>query len=164
MTAISNTSPLILFAKVGRLNLLRAVFDEILVPAAVREEIVFAGGTRAGAAAVADATWIETRRLAQPVPDWLQMRRVNRGEAEAIALALELDTDIPVLLDDRQARLAARDRGLNLLGSGGALVLAKERGLIVSVRFELDRLRAAGLYLGNTAYQSVLILAGEADR
>jgi hypothetical protein len=53
---------------------------------------------------------------------------LDAGEAEAIALAAELGA--PVILDDRPARRRARALGLQVTGSAGVLVVAKEDGFI----------------------------------
>lgn len=55
MPAVSNRSPLIVYAKIGRLALLRAVFGEVLAPPGVHDEVVPAGVGRPGAAEVRDA-------------------------------------------------------------------------------------------------------------
>ena len=87
--------------------------------------------------------------------------QLDPGEAEAIALAIELGTRGPVLLDDRKARRVASSIGLIVLGSAGVLLAAKQVGLIRSVRPVLDNLRTAGLYLSEPAYRRVLVRAEE---
>ena len=74
------------------------------------------------------------------------------GEREAIALALETAADL-VVLDDQAGRRLARARGLQVTGTVGVLVEARARGLLPALRPELDRLRAAGLWLAEAFYQ-----------
>ncbi len=62
MPAVSNSSPLILYAAIGRLELLRETYDEIAVPPAVWREVVAAGTGRAGASEVAQSSWIRQRQ------------------------------------------------------------------------------------------------------
>jgi predicted nucleic acid-binding protein len=86
---------------------------------------------------------------------------LGAGEAEVIALALEIDEAPLIVLDDGPGRRAARERGLDIVGTAGLLVLAKEAGLLPAVRPVLDELVAAGLFLGGPAYRDVLSAAGE---
>ena len=86
---------------------------------------------------------------------------LDLGEAEVIALAIERGGFESVLLDDRDARRVARERGLAVAGSAGVLVLAKDRGVLPEVRPTLDQLRSASLYLSDAAYLEALAAAGE---
>lgn len=161
MAAVSNRSPLILYSRIGELDLLHRVFEEILIPPAVRQEVLVSGAERAGTDAIAAASWIVEQTLAGPRVGVRRFGSLDIGEAEAIALALDLGGKVTVLLDDRAARRTARSRRLRVLGSGGVLGLAKELGLIPAVRPHLDRLKAAGLYLSDTAYAEILAQSGE---
>ncbi|HLH26264.1 MAG TPA: DUF3368 domain-containing protein [Chloroflexota bacterium] len=161
MAVVSDSSPLILYSAIRRLDLLHAIFDEVVVPAAVYAEVVTGGGGRPGAPEVPGTAWISRRplvnsRLISPL-----LATLGLGEAEAIGLALELGGGIPVLMDDSAGRHIARARGLRVLGSAGVLVEAKTTGLIVRVRPVLDELRTAGLWLGAGAYRTLLALAQE---
>ncbi|MGI8551191.1 MAG: UPF0175 family protein [Dehalococcoidia bacterium] len=55
-----------------------------------------------------------------------------------------------------------QERNLRIIGCGGVLLLAKNLGMIDTVRSELDRLRATGLYLSDVIYRGILVRAGEA--
>lgn len=160
MTAVSNSSPLILYSSIGQLELIERLFSDILVPPAVWREVVTDGSGRVGARELQQASWI--RR--QPLPD-LEMPRalsaLHSGEREAIALASSLRPGIPIILDDRRARRLARDVGLVVIGSGGILVLAKRAGLITSIRPALFDLMSAGLFLSEAAVRELLEVAGE---
>ncbi|HEY7066931.1 MAG TPA: DUF3368 domain-containing protein [Chloroflexota bacterium] len=163
MATISNSSPLILYAyaRIGRLELLRQVFTELLVPAAVYDEVTVKGVGRPGAAAVAAAGWIRPQAvLNRQTVDALQ-GELDPGEAEVIALAAEIHGQVTAILDDRIGRRLAHERHIEMLGSAGVLLVAKQRGVISLVRPILDELRAAGLRLGEQAYRRVLSDAGE---
>jgi predicted nucleic acid-binding protein len=158
---VGDASPLILYAAVGRLELLHQLFGEVVVPPAVWSEVTSGGVGRPGAQEVAGASWIrEQSPLRSPAAHGLP-GDLDAGEAEAIALALEATDPVVVLIDDRDGRRTATERGLTVVGSAGILVLAKRRGLLAAVRPVLDQLRAAGLYLGEPVYGSVLQEAGE---
>ena len=162
MAVISNSSPLILYARIGRLDLLPALFNEVIVPVAVHDEIVAAAPGRAGASAVDTAPWITVRAVAAPDQMPEALAELGRGEAEALALALEAHARLPVLLDDRKGRHAAVQLGIQVYGSAGMLVVAKERGLVAALQPVLDELRRAGLYLSESVRQRLLALADEA--
>lgn len=160
MPAVSDSSPLILYAGIDRLNLLHEVFGDVFVPTAVWDEVVTAGADRRGVA-IARMPWIHCRALALRSFAGTLLGELGLGEAEAISLAMELSGPVPILLDDRKGRRFARDFGLPLIGSAGVLVLAKDRGLIPAVRPLLGQLRGSGLYLSDAATVELLTLAGE---
>jgi predicted nucleic acid-binding protein len=90
-----------------------------------------------------------------------QQGDLDRGEAETIARALELDSDL-VLMDEEEGRHTARRFGLRVIGVVGVLLDAKSDGVIEAVRPYLDALRqTAGFYLGDAVYGHALSLAGE---
>lgn len=160
MTAVSNSSPLILFARIGRLDLVSSLFGEILVPPVVWDEVVANAVGRAGEREVREAEWV--RR--QPLPGSAiakQFAGLDPGEAEALTLVASMDIDTPILLDDRQARRVAKSSGLYVIGSGGILGRAKEAGLIPAITPSLTELRAAGLFLSERAVQELLDFADE---
>jgi predicted nucleic acid-binding protein len=90
-------------------------------------------------------------------------RDLDRGEAETIALALELGADL-TLLDEREGRHAAQLLGLRVVGVVGILLEAKANGTIHTIRPHLRALRqTAGFYLSEPLYQHALSMAGEGD-
>ncbi len=119
----------------------------------------------------------EGRRRSIPLPDptalpWLTIRSVrdrtlmplvtNLGDGEIEVLALGLETpEALLILDDRRARRQALALGLQVSGTLGILLLAKERGVLEAVTPVMDRLEALGFRLGPETRQSVLELASE---
>jgi predicted nucleic acid-binding protein len=146
MMAVSNASPLIVFARVGRLDLLGEMYSTVLVPPAVWREVAEAGA-RPGAAAIARAAWLQRRSVAAP-RTVIQgtARRLGPGESEAIALANEFAGSVPLLLDDLKGRRVALELGLPVVRSAGVLVAAKDLELI-AVRPLLEDLRNSDLHL-----------------
>jgi predicted nucleic acid-binding protein len=161
MPAVSDSSPLILYAKIGRLDLVETVYNEVFVPPEVWSEVVHRGGGRPGAVAVASADWIHAAPLTDPALANSLAEQVGRGEAEAIALALQMPHGTAILLDDQKGRTVARLRGLQVIGSGGLLVIAKQSGLIEAVRPLLSDLRTAGLYLSDGTMRELLSMVSE---
>ncbi len=107
------------------------------------------------------AEWVRVKSASnRPLVDALRLD-LDFGEAESIALALELKADL-VLLDEQAGRYAAQHFSLRVMGVVGLLVRAKKLGLIAEVRSHLDALRQqAGFYLHEAVYQHALQLAGE---
>lgn len=129
MKVISNTSPLVYLLLIQEIRLLPCLFSEVLIPAAVREELAHPEAP------------IEVRNWIEQSPDWIstvqlptheldsELRRLDPGEREAIVLAEQQNADL-LLLDDRKARQVARRRGLPLTGLIGVLRMAIARDLV----------------------------------
>ena len=152
MNVVWNTSPLLVLAKIQRLDLLTQLYARLVIPEAVLAEI----GAKADDAAAQIQALVATPRVTVPraTPQTLAGLPVDlgAGEREAIALALETAADL-VVLDDQAGRRLARARGLPVTGTVGVLVEARARGLLPALRPELERLRAAGLWLAEAFYQ-----------
>lgn len=160
MTVICNATPLINFAAIARLDILQATFEQIIIPQAVYDETTGSGfpGTKYVLQAIA-AGWLQVRpvaTIASTIPVEL-----DDGEREAIALALAIGEQ-QILLDEREARKVAQQLGLQVMGTLGILLLAKNNQTIPQVRPILDRMmNVARYWVSATLYQQVLQLAGE---
>ncbi len=161
MIVVSNTSPIINLAAVGQLDLLRKLYGNVLIPESVRDEIVVAGKGQPGSHEVEKSNWIKSTRVqATPIVASLELE-LDKGEAEAIALSIELKADL-FLLDEHKGRLVASRLGVRCVGLMGALMEAKQRGLISSVKPIVDDLiEKAGFWISHDLYKHVLHSAGE---
>lgn len=161
MIVVSNTSPIFYLSTIGQLDLLRQLYGEIIIPTAVFNEITNVGNTDASAAIVLTISWIQTR----PVSDQAFINalsvELDPGEAEAIALAVELKADRP-LIDERLGRAAAMRSALQVTDVLGILVAAKRRNLIQEVKPLLDALiEQVGFWVDERLYAEVLQTVGE---
>ena len=84
MTIVSNASPLINLARIGKLDLLRQLYGEVLVPQAVWQEVVLDGAERPGADEVKTSTWIQMRTIGDQRLAQALRQELGAGEAEAI--------------------------------------------------------------------------------
>jgi predicted nucleic acid-binding protein len=161
MIVVSNTSPLINLARIGRLDLLHQLYGEVLLPEAVWQETVINGTGQAGADEIRTAAWVKIQAVSnQPMVRALR-QELDAGEAEAIVLALESRADL-LLMDERLGRETAQHLGLRYVGLIGVLIAAKSRGLIGQIKPELNALReVAGFFVDDTLYVQVLKDAGE---
>ncbi len=161
MIVVSNTSPLTNLAAIGRFELLRDLYSEVHIADGVWEELNSGGRRHPGSQEVADAEWVR-RHTVQKLEMVTALRRdLDCGEAETIALALELGSDL-VLIDEREGRRHAQRYGLRVLGLVGMLIEAKASGLVDRLRPELVALRQrAGFFLSDAVFREGLRLAGE---
>ena len=161
MKVVSNASPLINLARIGQLALLSRLFGRLLLPQAVWQEVVEDGRGQPGAEEIRRAVWIERAAVSnQPLIHSLR-QDLDAGEAEAIALAIEIQADW-LLMDERLGRETAQYFGLRYVGLVGILSAAKQRGDLKALRPLLDRLRdVAGFRVSSALYQQVLRDAGE---
>jgi len=161
MKVVSNTSPLINLAWIGRLETLHELYGTIEIPEAVWHEIVVQGAGQPGAKEVSDASWIKTCPVDNKLLVLALHQELDTGEAEAIALAIEQKAEL-LLMDERLGRETARYFGLNYTGVIGVLIEAKQKGLIGSIKEYLDSLRTmAGFHISQHLYLRVLQDQGE---
>lgn len=162
MIVVSDSGPLIALAAVGRVDLLRQVYGNLLIPQEVYREVAVRGTGQPGSTEVRQSTWITVEQIQNP-PEALRLQQqhsLQAGESEAIILAEEQQASW-LLLDDFKARQVAQQRGQKVIGSVGILLIAKQCNFIPQVRPLLEALRIAGVYILPNLYQRVLHLAGE---
>ena len=122
MTVVFNSSPWIFLSKLGSIEQTMDLFSKVLIPASVWEEV-------RGRPDEAYATLKELKELKRVRVQRVRNarlaealgRRLGKGEAQAIALALEKQADL-VILDDHVARTEAMRLGLEVKGTLGMLV------------------------------------------
>jgi predicted nucleic acid-binding protein len=156
---VCNTGPLIGLARVNLEWLPFRMFPEVIVPEEVREELLAKDSPdRTQLAQILKQARIHPR---QPQPDRLLLAELDEGEAAVIATALQLGFP-SVLLDERKARrVANRVYGLQVKGTAGLLVEAKNRCLIEAVRPHLEAMIQGGYFLGPNLIAACLDAAGE---
>jgi predicted nucleic acid-binding protein len=161
MKIVSNASPLIALIRIGQLNLLRQIYSEIIIPDAVRHEVVVEGADQPGAEAVSSAAWIVRRTVTNRALVHGLQQELDAGEAEAIALAVEMD-DAWLLMDERLGRDTARHFRIRYTGVVGVLIEAKHKGFVQAIQPHLDALRdLAGFRISEALYRRVLHDEGE---
>ena len=146
---ISDTSCLIVLTNINELDLLHRLYDRVITTSEVAAEY--------GAL----------------LPDWFQIlnatdrdyqknleRELDRGEASAITLALEL-RDTTIILDDYKARKVATRLGLDITGTLGVIIKAKKNGVIPSIKPVLVKLKATNFRLHEELEQFAIKEAGE---
>ena len=161
MKIVSNTSPISNLAKVGQLELMQRLYGMILIPTAVYEELLDERAGETVITAVQSAIWLEVQPVQNQELVSELRNRVNLGEAEAIALAVEVEAT-RLLIDERLGRQSATDLGLKLTGVLGILLSAKRQNLIMAVKPIMDNLMLqASFRISSKLYVDVLNTAGE---
>lgn len=161
MIVVSDTSALSNLAIVNHLWLLEAIYQTVIIPDVVASELAVASNPTISA--ILKLGWIQTQSLSNsPLADQLQLERgLDAGEANAIALALELQAD-DLLIDERLGRQEAARLGLSIIGILGILLVAKQKSLISQVQPVMDALiNQAGFRVSPQLYQRVLALSQE---
>jgi predicted nucleic acid-binding protein len=94
--------------------------------------------------------------ISQRVQAW----NLGKGETDVLSYALAYPP-IRAVIDDMDARRCAQSLGISFFGTGGVLLLAKRRGLLISVAEGLNKLRDAGLWLSDDLVKLIKTQAGE---
>lgn len=155
---VVNSSPLIVLFRSGQADLLPTLFKTVVVPEQVYEEVIAGGKDDAAKKALPEKPWItrEKVEISLPVAAW----NLGNGESAVFSFALK-ESGYRAIVDDLAARRCAQAFGIQTLGTGGLLILAKRRGVIISVEERLQWLRDSGLYLSDSVIQQLVSLAGE---
>ena len=157
---VVNASPLILLGKIGRLNVLKELCDQFVIPDSVTEEIL------AGPEDDIARNWVQSPEgQHHGITDASPPREIlawdlGKGETAVIAHALAHPNHIAIL-DDLAARTCAQIFGLRVLGTVGILLRAKNQGIIAAIRPELQNLLDAGSLLHPNLLAKALELADE---
>jgi len=151
MPIVSNTSPILNLAIIGHLSLLRKQFGHVIVPQAVLEEFRIdeeLPGTKEIAGAIQKG-WLSVRSVANQTDALLLERELDKGESEAIALAIELSAEL-VLIDEREARRVCQSIGIKVTGVLGILAKAQKDGYLPSFEKAVHMLeKEAGFYISD---------------
>ncbi|MGA7933076.1 MAG: DUF3368 domain-containing protein [Kovacikia sp.] len=148
-------------AKVRQLTLIQKIYGRILIPNAVHEELLDERAGETVVTAVQSAIWLEVHSVQNQQLVAELRTRVNVGEAEAIALAVEVGAS-RLLIDERLSRQAAKDLDLKITGILGILLLAKRQNLIEAVKPIMDDLiNQANFRVSSQLYANVLSEADE---
>lgn len=158
MIIVADSSPLISFEILNKLTVLDQVFDEILIPEAVYNEI--AKKNKPQAQKLEKFAKTRVKQIQNRLAVQLLQKDLDIGESEAIVLGIE--NDIPnILIDDFKGRTTAQAHGLFPIGTIGVLLQAKKKGFIKKVKPELDKLVANHRRISEKLYARALELASE---
>jgi predicted nucleic acid-binding protein len=146
---IVDTSCLIILSKIKELSLLKLLYGEVLI------------------------TDIIAKEFDEPLPDWIIVcpikikenvflfeKRIDKGEASAIMLALEIPNSI-IIIDDFKGRALAKELGIKVTGTIGIIISAKNKKLIPSIKPILEKIKETNFYISKELEKEALGLAEE---
>lgn len=158
---VSNSTPLINFAAIGRLDILEALFTTLTIPPAVEYELLERGQQYPSMIKIQEAVFIVKHDISNIMLRDALTIDLDVGEAEAITLALEHKADL-LLLDEIAGRTTAESYQLAFTGSIGCLIEAKRTNIIPAVKPLLDAMQQDARYWVNPQlYAKILAEQGE---
>ncbi len=144
MKVVSDSTCIISLAKIGKLEILKELFGEILIPKAVYGEIYHPG--KEGFEEIRRAIFIKTVNISDKKLIKFLKEYIDDGETESIVLAIENNADL-IILDDRDARKIAKRFNLRVIGTLGILLLASKNGIIKDIKPVIGKLKKKGFYI-----------------
>ena len=138
MAVIVDTSCLIILSKIGKIDCLKRLFGEILIPANVLNE------------------------FGETIPDYIEVYQepidinilkrsqtsLDKGESEVIALAIEKNAE-GVVIDEKKGRKVAKAMGLKVIGTLGLLALAHTKGIIEDMEKVIKEVKDQGFFISD---------------
>ena len=158
MIVVSDTSVITNLIQLGQVDLLPRIFQKLIIPDRVYEELI---NIPSQAIQLKDLSWIEIQAISDPLLTTELSKELDRGEAEAISLAVSLKADV-LLMDEKKGRSVARKFGIPVTGLLGILLEAKELGLLTEIKPLLEMLRVEiGFRIAPDLYALILDKAKE---
>lgn len=152
---VSDTSCIGYLIQINLLHLLQTLYGEIIIPAAVNDEILQLENKGYILSEFKNADWIKiysTHNLSN-VSKYENI--LDRAELEAISIAIELEADL-LIIDEKLGRVVATTIGFDITGLVGILITAKNKNLILSVKKALDEVILLGCRISKTLYNIAL--------
>ena len=160
MQVIINTSPLISLSIIEKLDILPALFEEIYIPMAVFQEAVILGKGKYGSVDIENAIWLKKTEITNThLRDSIALS-LDYGESEVITLAKEMEIST-VIIDEYAERRFAKMFNLNVVGTLGILLKAKEKGLIQHIKPFMELLLKYKRHIDKNLFEKILRLANE---
>jgi len=126
---IVDSTAIIILSNIGHLWLMEELYEEIYIPEAVLEEVRAKGEPSKAFRNVEKADFIKIFNSEDIKASDFLASSIHKGEAEVIALAKQIGAN-KIIIDDYAARKHARYLDLNVTGTLGVLLRAKNEGLI----------------------------------
>lgn len=148
-TIISDTSCFIILTNIGELDLLQKVYGQILTTV----EVAIEYGERL-------PDWIVIESVNDKHSQKILEMQVDKGEASTLALAIKT-SDSTIIVDDYRARKVAEKLGINYTGTIGVIIKAKLKGIILSIKPLLVKIRQTDFRITAEIERQALKEAGE---
>ena len=155
---IVNSTPLIALAKANKLEILKGLYEHIIIPEAVYREVTEKDDVAAQRIEAA-REWIEVRKVDYNLDRRMYKAKLHDGEVEVMLLAQEIGADA-VIIDDA-ARKTAEYLGLPLTGTLGVMSKAKQRGLLEAVMPVIQQMEQNGIFFSRELKEKIRKLSKE---
>lgn len=146
---ISDTSCLILLSAINELSLLKKFSKQVFITQDIKNEF---GKELPEWIIIKSPVNIHYQRILEII--------INKGEASAIALCLEMENPI-LIIDDLKGRKTAEKLNLNYSGTFGIILRAKQEGIIPNVSHILEKIKKTNFRFSEALFQTILKEAGE---
>lgn len=157
MITVSNTTPIVSFSSIGKIEILKDIFHEIIIPQAVYNEIK---AKRSFGYDEVDLDFIKVQAIKNKDSNLNIQNRLDLGEAETIILSKEINAD-NTIIDENIGYAIAKEEGLNVVRTLSILLRAKEKNIITEVKPCIDEMIIKGRWYSNRVYEAFLKRAGE---
>jgi predicted nucleic acid-binding protein len=157
---VTNSTPVIALSSIYRLELLKDLYGEIIIPKAVHDEVMAKKDSVSQLALVQANDWIITKIVINSEAKKFFKVQLHEGEVEVMLLGKELKANL-LIIDDYLAREYAKYLDFEITGTLGVILKAKEKRIIGEIKPLLSDLIDNGIYIGNKLFQDVLKLAEE---
>jgi len=156
---IVNSTPIIVLCGIGKLDVLQDLYQEIIIPPAVYQEVTAIEDSACMQIKNADS-WIHVESIRDNSEKKMYKAKLHAGEVEVMILAQEQKADL-VIIDDNAAKKTAKYLGLTVTGTLGVLLKAKNKGSVQEVAPLLVEMKRNGFYVDSVIETFVLEQAGE---
>ena len=164
MKVICNTSPIIGLLSIKRLSLLWELFEEVIIPQAVYEELCVENKNYKEEIQEIKTSVVQGKISVYQVKNSQMVKamygKLHYGELEVIVGAKELDISLAII-DEITARKMAAEFLVDTIGIMGMLLMAKKRGFIKEIRPDIELLRSNGYRISDKLFEETLRKAGE---
>ena len=153
MIVVADTSPINYLVLIKEIEILPRLYGKVVIPQTVREELLHPVAAEIVRTWTAQApAWLEIRTPAKSADP--SLARLDPGERDAIMLAAELHAD-QLIVDDREGRRLAEERGITVIGTLGVLKEAATMGLL-DLRDGVTRLQTTTFYVAPEVLRNLL--------
>lgn len=155
MIVVSDTTAISNLVQIGKLNLLQNLYGEVIIPESVYKELQILIDLNIVSKEDLRKNWIKSKQVKDNSEVSKLLDRLDIGESQAIIMGIELSADY-LLIDEKEGRLVALEKNINIIGTLGVLIEARSKKLITSVQEEMDKLRHIGFWISDNLYQKIV--------
>jgi uncharacterized protein len=156
---IINTTPWISLSILGLTQTLPEIYNEIIMPLGVKDEILFPDIKKTGIDELSKSLWLKFYNIKNEII-FSFAQDLDKGELEVIIAAKELSID-NVMIDEKLGRLFAKNLSLNVCGTLGYLVTLKNKNIISKIKPLITTLQENNIWISEKTKNYILTIANE---